>query len=283
MAACDPRIELETAQAELQLLENRIFAKQAEAEAAKDKNGRASLRLEVQSAERQKAAATRRVKAAQVKLRKMELSGSNPTSPSAMGRVAASIADEWQEHICPQTGNAYYCNVKTGESSWTKPVSQPTLANVVATPVEPQQAAAKAEEWTEHVDPQSGRTFFFNAATGETSWTQPTSASQQQSTQLPGTTSASQDDWTEHVDPGSGNKFYYNARTGETSWTSPKPALKEVLPAQVVATASDSEWIENVDPSTGQKFYFNILTQESSWTQPSTLQQPLQCVQPICA
>jgi len=283
MAACDPRIELETAQAELQLLENKIFAKQAEAEAAKDKNVRASLRLEVQSAERQKAAATRRVKAAQVKLRKMELSGSNPTSPSAMGCVAASIGDDWQEHICPQTGNPYYCNVKTGESSWTRPVSQPPLANAVATPVEQQQAAAKAEEWTEHVDPQSGRTFYFNAATGETSWTQPASASQQQSTQLPGTNSASQDDWTEHVDPGSGNKFYYNAKTAETSWTSPEPALKEVLPAQVVATASDSEWTENVDPSTGQKFYFNILTQESSWTQPSTLQQPLQCGQPICA
>jgi len=286
MSAGDVRNELASAQAELEAIDNKIAWKQAEAQAAKDKNERASLRLEVQSAERQKAAATRRLKAAQVRLRKMELTSAEPSSISTAMDGTAPAEDDWKEHVDPQTGSRFYFNTKTGESSWTRPapVVQSTVANALAMPEEQARAAAKVEDWTEHVDPQSGRTFYYNARTGETSWTKPDTACQEQQLTQPAGAVGVQDDWTEHLDSASGNKFYYNTRTGETSWTRPEPAIKEMQAQQPLATAPDSEWTENVDPSTGQKFYFNVLTRESSWTKPSTApQQPLQIVQPMVA
>merc|ERR1719498_2170022 len=105
MAASNPANELALAQAELQEIEARIAAKQAEAQAATDKNARASLRLEVQAAERQKAAATRKIKAAQVKARKLEMTSSGST---------ATANSDWKEHVDPQSGSKYYYNEKTG-------------------------------------------------------------------------------------------------------------------------------------------------------------------------
>jgi len=206
MASGDPRHELAAAQAELDALESKILAKQAEVEATKDKNERAALRLEVQSAERQKAAATRRLKAAQVKLRKAEL-----TTPAA-------AEDDWAEHVDAQTGNRFYFNTKTGESSWTKPASmsqsaEPALVKADETP----KAAANVEEWTEHVDAQSGRTFYYNVATGETSWSKPGTVSLEPQQVQTAAAGAQEQDWTEHIDPVSGNNFYYNTKTGETS------------------------------------------------------------------
>lgn len=275
--APDPRSELAAAQAELQSIEASISAKQAASQVSspggpssdfsrlKEKNDRASLRLELQSLERQKAAAQRKLKAAQVKVRKLELTSDTVDS-----------SDDWKEHTDPNTGSTYFYNAKTGESSWTRPAPA-AQAHSPTKAAEPGHAAAKAEEWTEHVDPQSGHTFYYNAATGETSWTKPAPAAQEQQPaplSLAGGGAVPQD-WTEHVDPASGNKFYYNAKTGETSWVQPVQAQPAASPA------SASEWTENIDPASGQKYYFNTVTQESSWTMPSSALQ--QSVQPTGA
>ena len=40
-------------------------------------------------------------------------------------------------------------------------------------PESTQKEKEKKGEWTEHVDENSGATYYFNGATGETSWTNP--------------------------------------------------------------------------------------------------------------
>lgn len=256
----DPRSEVAAAQAELQVIESNIAAKTAESQAAKDKNDRAALRLQVQALERQKTAATRRQKAAQVKLRKAELA--DPNSPSKM----AAQQDDWTEHVDPGSGNPYYYNAKTGETSWTKP-AQAAAANPVAQAAEPV-AAGLADGWTEHLDAASGRTYYYNASTGETSWERPAQTSQQQQQQTPVAVSEPSpaglpEGWTEHLDPGSGRTYYYNASTGVTSWDRPAPTAQKAMPAE-------SDWTENIDPATGNKYYYNAKTGESSWTQPAS-------------
>lgn len=73
--------------------------------------------------------------------------------------------------------------------------------------------------WTAYVD-ESGNTFYYNDATGETSWSDPTSLA----TQVSSSDSAVEDDssaWQVAYD-GDGNAYFYNSATGETSWTDPR-------------------------------------------------------------
>lgn len=115
------------------------------------------------------------------------------------------------------------------------------------------QASSLPEGWTEHEDPGSGKTFYFKAATGETSWEKPQTASS--------AADALPDGWTEHNDPNSGKTFYYKAATGETSWEKPRAAsdVKAALP---------EGWAEHVDPPSGRTFYYKAATGETSWERP---------------
>lgn len=79
----------------------------------------------------------------------------------------------WEQVSDPTTGNPYYCNRATGESSWTVPVA---AAPVVA-PVAPVPAVVPGlpPGWEAANDPASGKTYYFNRATGATTWEIPAS------------------------------------------------------------------------------------------------------------
>jgi hypothetical protein len=64
--------------------------------------------------------------------------------------------------------------------------------------------------WAPVKDPTTGRTYYYNATTRETSWTKPGAA-----VALPA-------GWRTVKDPTSGRTYYYNANTKETSWAFPK-------------------------------------------------------------
>ena len=172
----------------------------------------------------------------------------------------------WDKLVDPSSGDTYYYNEETGESSWDTPLRVDAEPAEITSPEEPQVASgddttpvpeqlesesgergastdlgtARVDEndselpqgWEKLIDPDSGEAFYFNEATGETSWESPATATTDQDqsksqpvqqldrTQLP-------PDWTMVTDPASGDKYYYNEETGETSWEAP------VLPAQV--------------------------------------------------
>jgi len=69
--------------------------------------------------------------------------------------------------------------------------------------------------WEQLTDPQSGRPYFSNRVTGETSWTPPPSAL------APPPPLALTPGWEQHTDPQSGRPYFFNRVTGETSWTPP--------------------------------------------------------------
>jgi hypothetical protein len=90
----------------------------------------------------------------------------------------------------------------------------------------------RMSDWVEKVDPKSGKTYYANTATKETSWKKPdgyvpthppaapapTSSSASNSPPPPPTSTA---DWIEKTDPKSGKAYYVNTKTKETSWTKP--------------------------------------------------------------
>ena len=95
----------------------------------------------------------------------------------------------WQE-LTDDSGNLYYYNAGTGETSWTRPTSDFSSdeAGVNKSHDSNNDHSAKEEEnkeeagndqtplpsgWTSLTDESSGRIYFYNEGTGETSWDRP--------------------------------------------------------------------------------------------------------------
>jgi CspA family cold shock protein len=105
------------------------------------------------------------------------LGATMPGLTMQMPGLAPGLPLGWEQVADPTTGKPYYCNRATGESSWTPPVAAaPTFATMpamapaaVATPMLP-------AGWEMANDPASGKPYYFNRATNETSWTIPGAA-----------------------------------------------------------------------------------------------------------
>lgn len=123
----------------------------------------------------------------------------------------ATLPAGWEQTADPNSGMTYYFSRATGETSWTPPAAPvapvavpaaaPALASAPATAPDAAPAAAPAAAscspaavpnaaeqpqpaavaqtlpagWESTTDPSSGKPYYFNRATGETSWTPPAS------------------------------------------------------------------------------------------------------------
>lgn len=95
------------------------------------------------------------------------------TQPTAAA-PAAELAPNWVETYDPSSGQPYYYNSVTQETSWEKPLATASSAAPVANGTDT--STALPDGWTEHVDPSSGHPYYYNTNTQETSWERPTQA-----------------------------------------------------------------------------------------------------------
>ena len=130
-----------------------------------------------------------------------------------------------------------------------------------------------ASEWTAHLT-EDGRTYYFHAPSGTSSWDPPPVE--------PAGGSAA-DQWSQHVSD-AGETFFYNAATGETSWQLPAGAsLASADGAAAGDAASQGEPSAAGTPSSGDElpgawskhtaddgrdYYYNAETGASSWEPP---------------
>ena len=174
---------------------------------------------------------------------------------------SSSMPPGWQSHQDPNSGRTYYVNNNTSETSWTKPAAmnpvvaplppmpagpppwgrgqrapalpQFTTANPVAaavastTPVADQelpnwQMESNAETWSEVRDPNTGRNYYVNRHTNETSWTKPAAIAKPPPPRAMPPPALPQ--FSEHIDPASGRSYYVNNTTQETVWQLPRGA-----------------------------------------------------------
>eukprot|EP00930_Biecheleria_cincta_P073252 TRINITY_DN60564_c0_g1_i1.p1 TRINITY_DN60564_c0_g1~~TRINITY_DN60564_c0_g1_i1.p1 ORF type:complete len:834 (+),score=128.41 TRINITY_DN60564_c0_g1_i1:45-2546(+) len=228
-----------------------------------------------------------------------EFSWSRPTAATAEGRHVASPAsdltvrhqeDPWTEHVDPATGMIFYHSATTKKSVWKKPVEpvvdKPLAQSMAAADrdvhdlVKPVAARAASVDpcigrlphgWTEHVDRKTGRAFYHNEATGDTTWEKPTGKSErrpaEQSTKEPA------------------DKFELNAaettveaksdrRPAEQSSKGPAIELKSRAGEQPVENCKAGPWQIGLDPRRGKRFYYSAITGDSFWEMPQHLPVP---------
>lgn len=153
----------------------------------------------------------------------------------------------WEQITDPASGKPYFCNRATGETSWTPPAAPamqpgaamaPTPAPAPSGPPQGGAAPPLPPGWEQINDPASGRPYFCNRSTGETSWTPPAAPVIQQPApaMAPAPTPAAApapapasapapgglpQGWEQVNDPASGKPYFFNRATGVTSWTPP--------------------------------------------------------------
>jgi hypothetical protein len=109
------------------------------------------------------------------------------------------------------------------------------------------------EVWMECLDASSGKCYYVNTETQDTTWDVPED--------IADLVAQKAGAWEEKEDPESGKSYFFNTVTNETTWD---------RPAELAAAAGggDDEWEEKSDPDTGKVYYFNKATRETSWTKP---------------
>jgi len=73
--------------------------------------------------------------------------------------------------------------------------------------------------WEQTQDPSSGKTYYFNRSTNETSWTPPAAAPAPAPAMEAG--GSLPPGWEQATDPNSGKPYYFNRSTNETRWEAP--------------------------------------------------------------
>eukprot|EP00934_Nitzschia_sp_Nitz4_P005097 Nitzschia sp. Nitz4//scaffold14_size191712//122492//125170//NITZ4_001736-RA/size191712-processed-gene-0.279-mRNA-1//1//CDS//3329536966//5087//frame0 len=82
----------------------------------------------------------------------------------------APAESEWAEAVDPSSGQTYYYNTRTHETSWENPH---TTMEPAATAASATATSSDAGEWVEAMDPTSGQPYYYHTVTGETSWEKP--------------------------------------------------------------------------------------------------------------
>ena len=177
-----------------------------------------------------------------------------------------ALPDGWVKANDPSSGKVYYCNMKTQETSWKRPVelgndssseadAMPAVEEEVVEISKPEEAVVPniADGWEELQDPASGKMYYYNKETQETSWEMPTSTTISESVPMNDDASLNrgEKDWVETLDSSSGKNYYYNAKTGETSWEKPT-AFKANETQTMDANAAESEPTSAEDTVTQQ-------------------------------
>ncbi|KAG7381536.1 hypothetical protein PHYPSEUDO_005954 [Phytophthora pseudosyringae] len=135
--------------------------------------------------------------------------------------------------------------------------------------------------WEEAYDESSGRAYYFNRLTGDTSWTLPG----EEDTSEAGASSSA---WQQSFDEVSQTTYYYNVHTGEAAWALPEEAEEDVdlsyLSFAVVRLQSmfrgakarkrarqlvKAQYQCTTDPDSGKMLYTHLHSNTCSWTRPA--------------
>uniref|UniRef100_A0A8D0L7Y9 Rho GTPase activating protein 27 n=1 Tax=Sphenodon punctatus TaxID=8508 RepID=A0A8D0L7Y9_SPHPU len=82
--------------------------------------------------------------------------------------LPSSPLSDWETHTDADSGQPFYYNPVTGQTTWDCPFDAPVEAVSPTTSPSP-----SLGEWSQYLDEASGQLFFYNSVTGQTSWEPP--------------------------------------------------------------------------------------------------------------
>ena len=110
--------------------------------------------------------------------------------------------------------------------------------------------------WEELVDESTGRTYWFNNETEESTWDDPHA----KAVDVDDGGAGEEKVWTKFLDDDTGQAFYFNESTGETTWDTPEDYVSD----------GEETWTELVDDDTGDTYYVSSKG-ETQWEKPDSL------------
>eukprot|EP00943_MAST-04B_sp_MAST-4B-sp1_P002502 g2502.t1 len=225
------------------------------------------------------------------------------------------LAPGWEAIVEAESGDTYYFNKDTGETTWDEPKPIQAPPRTAKTPKgfrkgndfsksfhDLKKSATLPGDWEAIVEAESGDTYYFNKDTGETTWDEPKPIQApprtaktpkgfrkgndfsksfhdlKKSATLPG-------DWEAIVEAESGDTYYFNKDTGETTWDEPKPIQAPPRTAKTpkgfrkgndfAQSFKDLKqqskllpnWEMLLDES-GDAYFWNSVTNETQWEEP---------------
>lgn len=148
------------------------------------------------------------------------------------------------------------------------------------------------EDWVAQLDDSSGATYYFNTATGESSWEKPEGwldEAEAAETETGAEALVEENPWTEVLDEGSNQVYYFNTVTGESSWEKPEGLQSQNEPDSPPQTTpqdglsdsppladedNPSNWEEVYDESNQAYYYVNNVTETTQWEKPDCMGAP---------
>ena len=206
--------------------------------------------------------------------------------PAGLGGVrkdaSVSQSGEWEKVTDSTTGDSYYWNRRTNETSWTKPKaairkmarrhSNPHALSVVA--VAEDVAGAKSSRRArmsqrrsagfERVYTDDGEVYYWNPKTGETSWEDPSGQIEKRRSAGKSQAGASATPAYSKV-PADGGSFHARIASG----------VSELFQGATAAATGHHQrwgsWVQLTDDATGNPYYFHPRTNETSWDPPKVV------------
>ena len=127
----------------------------------------------------------------------------------------------WEPQYDEETGDYFYVNSATGETSWEPPAAAGAPRDQYASSA-PAPIGGPDGLWEPQYDDETGDYFYVNSVSGETSWEPPATAAPQRdqyASSAPAPIGAADGStWEPQCDAETGDYFYVNSATGEASW-----------------------------------------------------------------
>jgi len=201
----------------------------------------------------------------------------------------------WKVKVQKKSGRTYYVNTVTKKTSWKNPgdallILATTTKKKVKRVVKKKRHALPTPEgssriWKVKTQKSSGRRYYVNSVTKETTWTNPGDAfliiaskgaapMKKVKQRLALQPESGGRVWKVKVQKSSGRRYYVNKVTKETTWKNPGDRFL-ILSAKSAGPSSSSSsssqrrvWNVKVDKKSGRTYYVNTVTKKTSWKSP---------------